>query len=60
MIAGYYYTFVYSATNMIGVSVLSTQLTVAIADYPVQPTAVTMVSYSNTSIVVLWQRVSNQ
>lgn len=34
MIAGYYYTFVYKATNMIGDSALSANVSIPIADRP--------------------------
>lgn len=60
MNSGYFYTFVYKATNMIGDSLLSANVSIPIADKPTQPPAVTMVTYSSSSIVVSWQRVSNQ
>jgi len=35
MVAGYFYTFVYKATNMIGDSLLSANVTIPIADKPI-------------------------
>jgi hypothetical protein len=60
MTAGKWYNFVYKATNMIGDSNLSTDLSVPVADQPLQPSAVTLLDHSYTEISVAWTKVDDR
>jgi len=59
MVAGRFYQFVSTATNVVGISDYSPVFTQPIADVPSKPTAPAFTSSTKTSLTVTWAAVAN-
>ena len=54
IVAGRHYNFIYKATNRVGDSLLSTVLTVPVADAPGVSAVPQLVEHTETSIKISW------